>query len=110
LESWHQHLDKDKLLGNSCEIFIQIHPKTTINNNIVIIKFGDEIWTLNLRVTSEELASSCYFKKKSNSFEFNLHNKSYMVVTFFTFCFNRQSRAKPLPDIVIRSMDIYVIQ
>jgi hypothetical protein len=42
LESWHQHLDKDKLLGDSHKIFIQIYPKTIVNNNIVIIRFGDQ--------------------------------------------------------------------
>jgi hypothetical protein len=61
LESWYQHLDKDKLLGDSHEIFIQIYLKTTINNNIVIIRFGDQIWTLNLGVTSEEQAIGCHF-------------------------------------------------
>jgi hypothetical protein len=54
LESWHQHLDKDKLLGDSHEVFIQIYLQTTIINNIVIIRFGDQIWTLNLGVTSEK--------------------------------------------------------
>jgi hypothetical protein len=40
LENWHQHLEKDKLLEDSHEIFIQIYPQTIILNNIFIITFG----------------------------------------------------------------------